>query len=277
MQAGRPAKILCFKDPLLKFYHPRGVGVGKDHLFLSGRSSSSLVFGRVCIQISKGQSSNSCPCSESECRPHHIPPQGPKAILTPPLVKQTCLVLKAFLSNLLTYSDLPNSSKFLSLSVVPYWDFYNYLCLLHPYQLQELQGPPRMVDSPPHHPHGGVGSICRTPAALDSFAQHLGLRTTASHPSCPPGWQRGTEGSSLSLRATMRLPQPQIESVHLRSPSLLGPIHAFWSRTQLLCMEHPLKINSRSLPPPHHPTRPPPPPPLHPPPPPLSFYKKTNS
>ena len=161
------------------------------------------------------------------------------------------LCADGFLEQLLMYSDLPASSKFPSLSVAPYWDFYNYLCLLHPYQLQELQGPPRMVDSPPHHPHGGVGSICRTPAALDSFAQHLGLRTTASHPSCPPGWQRGTEGSSLSLRATMRLPQPQIESVHLRSPSLLGPIHAFWSRTQLLCMEHPLKINSRSLPHPH--------------------------
>ena len=55
----------------------------------------------------------------------------------PPLVKQSCLVLTAFLSNLFTYSDLPVSPKFPSLSVVLYWDFYNYLCLLHPYQGEE--------------------------------------------------------------------------------------------------------------------------------------------
>ena len=55
----------------------------------------------------------------------------------PPLVKQSCLVLMAFLSNLFTYSDLPVSPKFPSLSVVLYWDFYNYLCLLHPYQGEE--------------------------------------------------------------------------------------------------------------------------------------------
>ena len=51
----------------------------------------------------------------------------------PPLVKQACLVLMAFLSNLLTYSDLPKSPRFPSLSMILYWDFYNYLCLLHPY------------------------------------------------------------------------------------------------------------------------------------------------
>ena len=35
----------------LQFYHRRGVGVGKTLLFLSGSSSSSLVSGKVCIQI----------------------------------------------------------------------------------------------------------------------------------------------------------------------------------------------------------------------------------
>ena len=40
----------------------------------------------------------------------------------------------AFLSNWKTYSDLPVSPKFPSLTLVLYWDFYNYLCLLHPYQ-----------------------------------------------------------------------------------------------------------------------------------------------
>ena len=28
---------------------------------------------------------------------------------------------------LLTYSDLPKGPRFLSLAMVPYWDFYNYL------------------------------------------------------------------------------------------------------------------------------------------------------
>ena len=64
--------------------------------------------------------------------------QQSEAVLAPPLVKQTCLVLMAFLSNLLTYSDLPKSPRFPSLSMILYWDLYNYLCLLHPYQLQVL-------------------------------------------------------------------------------------------------------------------------------------------
>ena len=34
-----------------------------------------------------------------------------------------------------TYGDLPKFPKFSSLSMVPYSDFYNYLCLLHPYHL----------------------------------------------------------------------------------------------------------------------------------------------
>ena len=37
----------------LQFYPPRGVGVGKACLFLSGSSSSSLVSGQVCIQIDR--------------------------------------------------------------------------------------------------------------------------------------------------------------------------------------------------------------------------------
>ena len=42
----------------------------------------------------------------------------------------------AFLSHLLTYSDLPASPKFPSLNTVLNWDFYNHLCLLHPYQIE---------------------------------------------------------------------------------------------------------------------------------------------
>ena len=53
-----------------------------------------------------------------------IPPptQRSEAILAPPLVQQACLVLMAFLSNLLTDGGLPPSPRFPSLSVVPYWD-----------------------------------------------------------------------------------------------------------------------------------------------------------
>ena len=40
-------------------------------------------------------------------RPSSI--QRPEAILTPPLMKRACLVLMVFLSNLLSYSDLPMS------------------------------------------------------------------------------------------------------------------------------------------------------------------------
>ena len=40
------------------------------------------------------------------------PIQRPEAILTPALVKQVCLVLMAFLRNLLTYSELPTSPRF---------------------------------------------------------------------------------------------------------------------------------------------------------------------
>ena len=49
--------------------------------------------------------------------------QQPEAILALPLVKQVCLVLMAFLNNLLIYSDLPISPKFPSLSLILYWDF----------------------------------------------------------------------------------------------------------------------------------------------------------
>ena len=59
---------------------------------------------RSVFKSTEGWSSNFCLWSKSESRPHPIPTQLPEAILTPPLVKQGCLVLMAFLSNLLTYS-----------------------------------------------------------------------------------------------------------------------------------------------------------------------------
>ena len=48
---GQARKLLPSRIQWAQFYHPRGVGVGKACLFLSGNSSSSLVSGKVCIQI----------------------------------------------------------------------------------------------------------------------------------------------------------------------------------------------------------------------------------
>ena len=46
------AQKLCPEDLVgYSFYHPRAVGVGKDHLCLSGSTGSSLVSLKVCMQI----------------------------------------------------------------------------------------------------------------------------------------------------------------------------------------------------------------------------------
>ena len=46
-------KALPQRSGGLQFYHPKGMGVGKAQLFLSRSSSSSLVFNKVCIQITQ--------------------------------------------------------------------------------------------------------------------------------------------------------------------------------------------------------------------------------
>ena len=65
-----------------------------------------------------------------------FPTYQPEAILALPLVQQACLVLMAFVSNALTYSDPPKPPRFPSLSMILYWGFYNHLCLLHPCHYQ---------------------------------------------------------------------------------------------------------------------------------------------
>ena len=52
----------------------------------------------------------------------------------PPLVKQVCFVLMAFSSSYYL-TVISQSPLVFPLSMVPYWDFYTYLCLLHPYHL----------------------------------------------------------------------------------------------------------------------------------------------
>ena len=92
---------------------PRGVGVGKARLFLSGSSSSSLVSSKVCVQIGCRRSSNPCPWSAPECRFTPLPTQRPEAVLAPPLVKPICLMV--FLGNLLPHSHLPRPLVSLSI------------------------------------------------------------------------------------------------------------------------------------------------------------------
>ena len=87
-----------------------------------------------CIfkSVEEQRSSNSCPWSESECRPHPIPhpmTSGNSQTST----SQASLTHSDGFFELLTHSDLPKSPKFPSLSMVPYWDFC--LCLLHLYHL----------------------------------------------------------------------------------------------------------------------------------------------
>ena len=104
----------------------KGNGGGKDCLFLSGVVVPPwyLVFKWV-----EGQSLNSCPWPEPECRPHPIPHPTTWG-------KARLPCFDGFLEQLLTNSDLPKFPRSPSPSMVPHWDFYSCLCLLHPYQSQ---------------------------------------------------------------------------------------------------------------------------------------------
>ena len=132
MQAGRCGSS-ALRTRWATVLSSKGSGGGKRP------ASSSLGVGappqylvKCVFKSAEGWSSNPSPWSESECRLPPIP--HPEALLKAPLTKQTCLVLMAFLSNLLTYSDLPKSPKFPSLNMVLFWDFDNYQRLLHPYE-----------------------------------------------------------------------------------------------------------------------------------------------
>ena len=117
----------------LQSYPPRRVGVGKDRPFLSESSSSSLV--RCVFKSAEGWCSDSCPWSEPECRPHPIPHPTTWGHSHASTSQARLPGADGFLERLLTYSELPTFPSFPSLlSVVPSWDFYSYLCLLHPYQ-----------------------------------------------------------------------------------------------------------------------------------------------
>ena len=109
-------------------------------LALPCSSSSSLVSLSVLIQISRVLSSNSSPGPAPEAS-SHPPPSDLRQI--------SWLHCQASLPGsdgpLLTIMSLqrsPEVPRFPSLSMVPYWCFYNSLCLLHP-----------------RHNHGGASPI----------------------------------------------------------------------------------------------------------------------
>ena len=106
------------------------MGVGKVCLFLSGSSSSSLASGKLCIQISWRVVLKLLPLVWIWMQTSS-PTQRPETILEPRLVKQACLFWRVSW----TYSGLPTSPRFPSLSMIPCWDFCIHLCLLHPYQI----------------------------------------------------------------------------------------------------------------------------------------------
>ena len=123
-------------------------GLEKPTSFFLGAVAPPQYPVRCVFKSTEGWSSNSCSWSEYECRPNPISTQQPEAILKAPLMKQACLVLMVFFSNLSAYSDLPMSSKFPSLNMVLYWNFYNYLCLLHPYHFHTYAPLARVVFLP---------------------------------------------------------------------------------------------------------------------------------
>ena len=107
----------------------------RQPLPLSSSSSPSLVSAKMCIQISRRVILKLLP--ESECRPHPIPHPMTCGISHTSTSPASLPCSDGPPEQLLTYSDLPKSLRFPSLSVVPYWDFCNYLCLLHPYHVHQ--------------------------------------------------------------------------------------------------------------------------------------------
>ena len=111
-----------------QFYHPRGVGLKKPASSFLGETPPGYPV-RCVFKSAEGQSSNSCPWSKSKCRPCPIPHPMSRASTSQASLPHS----DGFLEQLLTYSDLPTSPRFPSLSMILYWNFYNYLCILHPY------------------------------------------------------------------------------------------------------------------------------------------------
>ena len=77
---------------------------------------------RCVFKLAGGWSSNSCPRSESECRPHPIPHPMTWGNSRTSTSQESLPCSEVPLEQILTDSDLPKSPMFPSLSMVPYWD-----------------------------------------------------------------------------------------------------------------------------------------------------------
>ena len=130
--ASGQARKFCSEDLVgYSFIIQEEWGWQKTSSSLLGALASPWYLVRCVFKSAEGQSSNSCPWAESECRPHPIPHPMSRASTS----QESLPLSDGFLEQLLTYSDLPPSSRFPSLAMILHWDFYNYFCLLHPYQL----------------------------------------------------------------------------------------------------------------------------------------------
>ena len=135
--ASGQAQKLCPEDPVGYSFILQGEW-GMEKPASSSLGVAPPRYPVRCVFKSVGQSSNSCPWSESECRPHLIPHPTTRGNSRTCTSQANLPKADGFLSNLFTYNDLLMSPKFLSLSVVLYWDFCSYLCLLHPYHCYKI-------------------------------------------------------------------------------------------------------------------------------------------
>ena len=172
------------------------------------------------------------------------PTQRPEATLRAPLIKQACLVLMAFLSNLFTYHALPISPKFLSLNMVLYLDSYNYLCLLHPYQ--SLMEKLCKIQEMALEPHAEKDADPRAGLSPDGSG-HLGWGLVSAlnrtcHPRLPQQlyvsmsvnlWGSGgrRRSSAWSLPGRLVWPQLPVHWNHQRSISCQGVLLTCPTRT----------------------------------------------
>ena len=109
----------------LQFYPPRGVWIGKDRFFLSGSSISSLVSGKLYIQISRREVLKLLPLVWIWMQASPIPHPMTWGTSTS---QASLLCSDGFFEQFNNLQWLPKDPQ-ISLSV-----FSNYLCLLHPYR-----------------------------------------------------------------------------------------------------------------------------------------------
>lgn len=136
-------EALPLKSVGIQFYNPSGVGVGKDHFFFFQVISPPSYPVRehltlyvqtrtiiVLMQISRRVVLKILPLVWTWMwASAYSPSNDLRLISCSTSTRQSSLPCSnGFLEWFLTYSGLPKFPRILSLSMVPYWDLYNYLC-----------------------------------------------------------------------------------------------------------------------------------------------------